>query len=106
MVRHRTGTAAPPRSHRLGAVVLLAPLRLSMWLSGVVLALATVLSLSSCSGVPRNASPHHARNVILFIGDGMGMSIYTATRVWKVGATGKLAIDTLPHTAVCSTYSF
>lgn len=66
--------------------------------------------LSGCSAAP---APHpvpgdaaRAHNVILFIGDGMGLPIYTTTRLWKVGATGKLAIDTLPHTAVCSTYSY
>ena len=65
--------------------------------------------LAGCAASAGRALPPsspRARNVILFIGDGMGLSIYTSTRVWKVGATGKLAIDSLPYTAVCSTYSY
>ncbi len=46
-----------------------------------------------------------ARNVIFFIGDGMGVSTVTATRVYSVGVDGQLVIDQFPHTALSRTYS-
>ncbi|HUK33064.1 MAG TPA: alkaline phosphatase, partial [Vicinamibacterales bacterium] len=46
-----------------------------------------------------------ARNVILFIGDGMGDSEITAARNYAVGAAGRLAMDSLPMTGAYTTYS-
>jgi len=46
-----------------------------------------------------------ARNVILLIGDGMGDSEITSARNYHVGAGGRLALDGLPHTGTCTTYS-
>jgi alkaline phosphatase len=46
-----------------------------------------------------------ARNVILFIGDGMGDSEITAARDYAVGAAGHLAMDSLPLTGAYTTYS-
>jgi alkaline phosphatase len=46
-----------------------------------------------------------ARNVILFIGDGMGVSTVSATRVFSVGVDGKLVLDQFPYTALSRTYS-
>ncbi len=46
-----------------------------------------------------------AKNVILFIGDGMGDSEITAARNYQVGAAGRLAMDTLPFTGSATTYS-
>lgn len=46
-----------------------------------------------------------ARNVILFIGDGMGESEITAARNYQKGAAGRLAIDTLPLTGDYTTYA-
>jgi alkaline phosphatase/streptomycin-6-phosphatase len=46
-----------------------------------------------------------ARNIILFIGDGMGDSEITAARNYQVGAAGRLAMDTLPFTGSATTYS-
>lgn len=46
-----------------------------------------------------------ARNVILFIGDGMGDSEITAARNYAVGAAGRLAMDGLPLTGAYTTYS-
>ncbi len=43
---------------------------------------------------------------MLFIGDGLGVNTYTAARLWKVGATGRLRIDSLPYTALAATHSF
>jgi alkaline phosphatase len=46
-----------------------------------------------------------AKNVIFFVGDGMGISTVTATRVFSVGVAGKLQMDKLPFTALSRTYS-
>jgi alkaline phosphatase len=46
-----------------------------------------------------------ARNILLFIGDGMGDSEITAARNYAVGAGGRLAMDGLPMTGAYTTYS-
>lgn len=52
-----------------------------------------------------------AKNVILFVGDGMGISTITAARIYAGqqrgvdGESYKLAMDTLPHSALSRTYS-
>jgi alkaline phosphatase len=53
----------------------------------------------------------HARNVILFIGDGMGVSTITAARIFAGQAAGlageehSLAFETFPHLALVKTYN-
>jgi len=47
----------------------------------------------------------HARNVILFIGDGMGQSEITSARNYERGAAGRLAMDDLPLTGDYTTYA-
>jgi len=44
-----------------------------------------------------------ARNVILFVGDGMGVSTVSATRVLSVGVDGDLVMDQFPHSALSRT---
>lgn len=46
-----------------------------------------------------------AKNVIVFVGDGMGVSTVTATRIYSVGVEGELMIDQFPHTALSRTYT-
>lgn len=46
-----------------------------------------------------------ARNVILFIGDGMGDSEITAARNYAMGAAGRLNMDRLPLTGEYTTYA-
>jgi alkaline phosphatase len=46
-----------------------------------------------------------AKNVIFFVGDGMGVSTVTAARVYSVGVGGQLVIDQFPYTALSKTYS-
>ena len=53
----------------------------------------------------RSKGGRKAKNVILFIGDGMGVSTVTATRVYSVGVAGQLVIDQFPYTALSRTYS-
>ncbi|MEO1006964.1 MAG: alkaline phosphatase [Planctomycetota bacterium] len=45
------------------------------------------------------------RNVILFVGDGMGVSTVTATRIYSVGVDGELAMDRMPFTALSRTHT-
>lgn len=49
--------------------------------------------------------PRRAKNVIFFVGDGMGVSTVTATRVYSVGVGGNLVVDQFPYTALSRTYS-
>lgn len=62
----------------------------------------------------RKAPPEHgekARNVIIFLGDGEGISTLTAARIWQGQAQGKdgesyvTAMDRLDYTALVKTYS-
>jgi len=38
-----------------------------------------------------------AKNVILFIGDGMGPNTVTASRIYKNGEKGRLTFEKFPH---------
>lgn len=60
------------------------------------------------------AAPNHgekARNLIIFIGDGMGVSTITAGRIWQGQAAGQdgestqTAMDSLDYAALVKTYS-
>lgn len=53
----------------------------------------------------QGSSPAAAKNVIFFVGDGMGVSTVTATRIYSVGVAGKLAVDQFPNVALSRTYS-
>jgi alkaline phosphatase len=46
-----------------------------------------------------------AKNVILFIGDGMGPVAITASRIFKYGEAGTLAMDAMPRAARIRTFS-
>ena len=46
-----------------------------------------------------------AKNVIFFLGDGMGPVTTTAARIWKYKEEGTLNMHTLPYTARVKTYS-
>jgi len=46
-----------------------------------------------------------AKNVIFFLGDGMGITTMTAARIYQVGEDGELTMDKLPETAFVHTYS-
>ncbi|XP_026092216.1 alkaline phosphatase-like [Carassius auratus] len=56
-------------------------------------------------------NPHRAKNLILFLGDGMGISTVTAARILKgqmEGKTGEesiLAMDMFPYLALSKTYN-
>jgi alkaline phosphatase len=72
---------------------------------GAVLLAAT---LSGCKNDEAAAVPTAqpaAKNVIFFLGDGMGVTTLTAARIYSVGEAGQLTMDTLPETAWVRTYS-
>ncbi|KAI8431966.1 hypothetical protein MSG28_004499 [Choristoneura fumiferana] len=46
-----------------------------------------------------------AKNVILFIGDGMGPNTVTATRIYKGGESYRMAFEEFPHVGLLKTYS-
>ena len=62
-------------------------------------------------GASQAAPPLHARNVILFIGDGMGVSTLTAARIYQGqqngidGASNTLSFERFPNLALVRTYS-
>lgn len=77
------------------------------------------IALSACGGdgrattgsttPPDTVTPPVAtvptKNVIFFLGDGMGITTMTASRIYKVGEDGELTMDKLPETAFVHTYS-
>ena len=73
------------------------------WQGVVQLGLALALVLASCQS--------YAKNVIFFLGDGMGISTVTAARIYAgqtAGATGEeysLAFEEFPHLALIKTYN-
>ncbi|MFK7872446.1 MAG: alkaline phosphatase [Oligoflexales bacterium] len=46
-----------------------------------------------------------AKNVILFIGDGMGLASLTGSRIWAHGSAGQLHIEKLPTIGLVKTFS-
>ncbi|MGN6597966.1 MAG: alkaline phosphatase [Actinomycetes bacterium] len=60
---------------------------------------------NDASAVKQQVDGGRARNVILFIGDGMGDSEITIARNYAKGANGRLAMDSLPMTGEYTTYS-
>ena len=71
---------------------------------------AAIGVLLMCSLVLASGASH-AKNVIFFLGDGMGISTVTAARIFagqSAGATGEeydLAFDRFPHLALIKTYN-
>jgi alkaline phosphatase len=72
-------------------------------------ALISTLAMASCtsSNTPTPTPPAAVtpKNILFFLGDGMGMTTMTAARIYKVGEDGELSMDTLPETAFVRTYS-
>lgn len=68
------------------------------------------LLLSACGGSDSSSptpqpEPVASKNVLFFLGDGMGMTTMTAARIYSVGEDGELAMDQLPETAFVHTFS-
>lgn len=72
---------------------------------------ALVLAGVICAAGAPALAAERPRNVILFIGDGMGVATLTAARIYdgqqrgKDGASNRLSFETFPHLALSQTYS-
>ncbi|ELM3717485.1 alkaline phosphatase [Aeromonas hydrophila] len=62
-------------------------------------------ALLAALGGATQAQASDAKNVILFIGDGMGPTVLTATRLYKVGEEGNLEMMKLTRSARIKTFS-
>jgi alkaline phosphatase len=58
---------------------------------------------ASADSAARGARAGRAKNVVLFVGDGMGISTIAAARVFSVGVDGNLVLDQMPHAALSRT---
>ena len=73
----------------------------------------TIAALSACGGDGRSSGTdldmaptvQAPKNILFFLGDGMGMTTMTAARIYKKGEDGELTMDTLPETAFVKTFS-
>jgi alkaline phosphatase len=74
-------------------------------------AACTLAALAGCAATgpaavkPRVTGEGQAKNILFFLGDGMGINTLTAARIYAVGEEGELAIDTLPESAFVKTFS-
>lgn len=66
-------------------------------LLGTILASLATTSVASAAG--------EAKNVIFFLGDGMGPAVVTAARIYKYGESGKLTMESFERTARIKTFS-
>jgi alkaline phosphatase len=69
---------------------------------------AISFATSGCGSDPATQPPVAVatpKNVIFFLGDGMGLTTMTAARIYAVGEDGELTMDTLPETAFVKTFS-
>ena len=66
---------------------------------------ALMALLAGCASVPTAPAPSHPKNIIFFLGDGMGMNTLTAARIYAVGEDGELTLDTLPESAFVKTFA-
>jgi alkaline phosphatase len=63
--------------------------------------LAACLASTACAGAD---AARQGRSAVLFIGDGMGSSYVTATRIARAGPAERLHLDDMPHTALVRTH--
>jgi alkaline phosphatase len=65
------------------------------------------IRLLCCAFAVATASPLSAadRAIVLVIADGTSQELITAARIYAHGATGRLALESFPHTAIVRTHS-
>lgn len=80
-------------------------LAVSLALIGGVTALTTSAHDDQGGDFRDHIGGGRAKNVILFLGDGMGDSEITIARNYQAGASGRLWMDTLPFTGAYTTYA-
>lgn len=57
-------------------------------------------------GLKVEMNTHRARNVILFVGDGMGVNTATASRIYRYGEEGRLSWEEFPHMGMLKVSNF
>jgi alkaline phosphatase len=66
----------------------------------------SALLLAACLAIGGQAlAAPQAKNIIFFLGDGMGPTTITAARIWKYGEDGLLNFEKIDRTARIKTYS-
>lgn len=76
------------------------------WLIVSSIAAAALVACGGSTVVPQAVfTAPEPKNILFFLGDGMGMTTMTAARIYKVGEDGDLTMDTLPETAFVKTFS-
>ena len=76
---------------------------MKLWSLTTVVAAIVVSACGGSGSVSTLIAP--PKNIIFFLGDGMGLTTMTAARIYKVGESGDLTMDTLPETAFIKTFS-
>ena len=72
----------------------------------LVAAAALLATLAGCATAPpQQTAGAKPKNIIFFLGDGLGINTLTAARIYAVGEDGQLTLDTLPESAFVKTYS-
>jgi alkaline phosphatase len=81
--------------------------RKSLLIAGISAALLAACGSDStpASSTAPTTGTSAPKNVIFFLGDGMGLTTMTAARIYAVGEDGELTMDTLPETAFVKTFS-
>lgn len=73
--------------------------------SGAALLIGLGMQVARADDEASRAEGRPAKNVILFIGDGMGVSEVTAARYYHYGVKGRMKFDDLTHTGYQTTWS-
>lgn len=76
---------------------LLRAIRVPGLLFGLIICLLMLVSISESSAQTKDNSGGTAKNVIVFVGDGMGTSHRDLIRYSTVGTDGQLAMDSMPY---------
>ncbi len=72
----------------------------------LVAAAALLAALAGCATAPpQQTAGATPKNILFFLGDGMGINTLTAARIYSVGEDGQLTLDTLPESAFVKTFS-
>ena len=81
-------------------------MKMGRWkVTAVIVATAAAGAIGVAGQADDSRGHRRAKNVIFFIGDGMGVSTVSAARVYSVGVDGQLVVDQFPHIALSRTYS-
>lgn len=72
----------------------------------LVAAAAMLAALAGCATAPApDTAAARPKNILFFLGDGLGINTMTAARIYAVGEDGELTLDTLPESAFVKTFS-